>query len=36
MEACVYRVRKKRESCGCTIRTIRAMGYLMERFDGES
>ncbi len=36
MEVYVYRVRKKLESYGCTIRTIRGMGYLMERFDGKS
>ena len=36
MEVYVYRVRKKLEPYGCTIRTIRGMGYLMERFDGES
>ena len=36
MEVYVYRVRKKLESYGCTIRTIRGMGYLMERYGGES
>ncbi len=33
MEVYVYRVRKKLEPYGCTIRTIRGMGYLMERHD---
>ncbi len=33
MEVYVYRVRKKLEPYGCTIRTIRGMGYLMERDD---
>jgi two-component system OmpR family response regulator len=33
VEVQVYRLRKKLEACGCQIRTIRGMGYLMERPD---
>jgi two-component system, OmpR family, response regulator len=33
MEVYVYRVRKKLEPYGCCIRTIRGMGYLLERHD---
>lgn len=33
MEVYVYRVRKKLEPYGCRIRTIRGMGYLLERID---
>jgi two-component system OmpR family response regulator len=35
MEVYVYRVRKKLEPYGCRIRTIRGMGYLLERNDAE-
>ena len=34
IEVFVYRVRKKLEPYGCRIRTIRGMGYLLERIDG--
>lgn len=33
MEVYVYRVRKKLETYGCRIRTIRGMGYLLEHDD---
>lgn len=33
IEVYVYRIRKKLEPLGCEIRTIRGMGYLMERND---
>ena len=33
MEVYVYRIRKKLEPLGCEIRTVRGMGYLMERND---
>lgn len=35
IEVYVYRVRKKLETYGCRIRTIRGMGYLLERADVE-
>jgi two-component system OmpR family response regulator len=31
IEVCVHRVRKKLEPCGVEIRTVRGMGYLMEK-----
>jgi len=31
IEVYVYRIRKKLEPLGCEIRTVRGMGYLMER-----
>jgi two-component system OmpR family response regulator len=31
IEVHIYRLRKKLEPCGCEIRTIRGMGYLVER-----
>ena len=34
IEVYVYRIRKKLEPLGCEIRTVRGMGYLMERDDG--
>ena len=34
IEVNVYRLRKKLEPFGCEIRTVRGMGYLMERIDG--
>ena len=34
IEVYVYRIRKKLEPLGCEIRTVRGMGYLMERNDG--
>ena len=34
IEVYVYRIRKKLEPMGCEIRTIRGMGYLMERGGG--
>ena len=33
IEVHVYRLRKKLEPLGCEIRTVRGMGYLMERAD---
>ncbi len=33
IEVYVYRIRKKLEPLGCQIRTVRGMGYLMERVD---
>jgi len=33
IEVYVYRIRKKLEPLGCQIRTVRGMGYLMERGD---
>jgi two-component system OmpR family response regulator len=33
IEVYVYRIRKKLEPLGCEIRTVRGMGYLMERAD---
>ncbi len=36
MEVYVYRLRKKLEPYGCRIRTIRGMGYLLERKDAET
>ena len=33
IEVYVYRIRKKLEPLGCEIRTVRGMGYLMERVD---
>jgi two-component system OmpR family response regulator len=35
IEVYVYRIRKKLEPFGCEIRTVRGMGYLMERSHGE-
>jgi two-component system OmpR family response regulator len=35
IEVYVYRIRKKLEPLGCEIRTVRGMGYLMERDDAE-
>jgi two-component system OmpR family response regulator len=35
IEVYVYRIRKKLEPLGCEIRTVRGMGYLMERSHGE-
>ncbi len=34
IEVHVYRIRRKLEPLGCEIRTVRGMGYLMERVDG--
>jgi two-component system, OmpR family, response regulator len=34
IEVYVYRIRRKLEPLGCEIRTVRGMGYLMERVDG--
>jgi two-component system OmpR family response regulator len=36
IEVYVYRIRKKLEPLGCEIRTVRGMGYLMERSHGET
>ncbi len=36
IEVYVYRIRKKLEPMGCEIRTVRGMGYLMERDGGAS
>ena len=36
IEVYVYRIRRKLEPLGCEIRTVRGMGYLMERIDGPS
>lgn len=33
IEVYVYRIRRKLEPLGCEIRTVRGMGYLMERVD---
>jgi two-component system OmpR family response regulator len=33
VEVHVYRLRRKIEPLGCEIRTVRGMGYLMERLD---
>ena len=33
IEVYVYRIRKKLQPLGCEIRTVRGMGYLMERID---
>ena len=35
IEVYVYRIRKKLEPLGCEIRTVRGMGYLMERDDAK-
>lgn len=35
IEVYVYRLRRKLEPLGCEIRTVRGMGYLMERSDAE-
>jgi two-component system OmpR family response regulator len=35
IEVYVYRLRKKLEPFGCEIRTVRGMGYLMERDDAQ-
>ena len=32
----VYRLRKKLEPLGCEIRTVRGMGYLMDRPDAQA
>ena len=34
IEVYVHRIRKKLEPLGCEIRTVRGMGYLMEKADG--
>ena len=36
IEVYVHRIRKKLEPLGCEIRTVRGMGYLMERPDGQA
>lgn len=36
IEVYVYRLRRKLEPFGCEIRTVRGMGYLMERSDAEA
>ncbi len=36
IEVHVYRLRKKLEPYGCEIRTIRGMGYLVERPDDDT
>jgi two-component system, OmpR family, response regulator len=36
IEVYVYRLRKKLEPLGCEIRTVRGMGYLMEKADAEN
>jgi two-component system OmpR family response regulator len=36
IEVYVYRLRKKLEPLGCEIRTVRGMGYLMDRGDAET
>ncbi len=36
VEVNVYRLRKKLEPLGCEIRTVRGMGYLMDRRDDEA
>ncbi len=36
IEVYVHRIRKKVEPLGCEIRTVRGMGYLVERPDGSS
>lgn len=36
IEVNVYRLRKKLEPLGCEIRTVRGMGYLMDRNDAPS
>lgn len=36
IEVYVYRIRKKLEPLGCEIRTVRGMGYLIERNDAAS
>ncbi|RYY94702.1 MAG: response regulator transcription factor [Comamonadaceae bacterium] len=33
IEVCMYRLRRKLEPLGCEIRTVRGMGYLLERHD---
>jgi two-component system OmpR family response regulator len=35
IEVYVYRIRRKLEPLGCDIRTVRGMGYLIERVGGE-
>jgi two-component system OmpR family response regulator len=35
IEVYVHRIRKKLEPLGCEIRTVRGMGYLMERKGGK-
>jgi two-component system OmpR family response regulator len=35
IEVYVHRIRKKLEPLGCEIRTVRGMGYLVERADGQ-
>lgn len=36
IEVNIYRLRKKLEPFGCEIRTVRGMGYLMDRSDAEA
>ncbi len=36
IEVYVYRIRRKLEPLGCEIRTVRGMGYLMDRIDGQA
>jgi two-component system OmpR family response regulator len=36
VEVNVYRLRKKLEPFGCEIRTVRGMGYLMDRSDEQA
>jgi two-component system OmpR family response regulator len=36
VEVNVYRLRKKLEPLGCEIRTVRGMGYLMDRHDAQA
>jgi two-component system OmpR family response regulator len=36
IEVNVYRLRKKLEPLGCEIRTVRGMGYLMDRDDAKA
>jgi two-component system OmpR family response regulator len=36
IEVCVYRLRRKLEPLGCEIRTVRGMGYLMDRVDAQA
>jgi len=33
IEVCMHRVRRKLEPLGIEIRTVRGMGYLLDRFD---
>jgi two-component system OmpR family response regulator len=36
IEVCVYRLRRKLEPLGCEIRTVRGMGYLLDRVDAQA